>query len=186
MDLATGSWVEKHKQLRIEFGHTASYQPWRRICSDGGFQNISQSQRQSDLLELAWMCRSKKKRTVPWYIDLSQSADRRSWSSQPHCLATSTILYSYGLQRLLTSSELMVMQGYDPSSVSGLETVSNQQRRHATGEGMALPCIGSIMLALALSPTFAKHRSGSKPISPPVPCRMSQCGMHTCGRGCPI
>ncbi len=83
-------------------------------------------------------------------VDISQNHARRPLSSNgvAHTLTTSSKLYSFAQNRLLTGVEHLILQGYpfdlDPS------TLSESDLRTVAGEGIALPCLGVLIMCLCL------------------------------------
>ena len=84
-------------------------------------------------------------------LDISQSHDRRAFSKEGRArtLTTSSRLFAFSQNRLLTPLEHMIMQGYSEGLVVP-STVSASAVRRMAGEGMALPCLATILLAILL------------------------------------
>ena len=85
------------------------------------------------------------------FTDVSQNPARKSHTSRKHlaskCLTSSSVLYSHARDRLVCPLELLLFQGHS------LETrVPSAMRqtslRDMSGQGMALPCLATIVYAL--------------------------------------
>ena len=93
-------------------------------------------------------------------VNFSQNPGRRpvsSSSGNAQTLTTSSQLYSFERDRVLLGLEHLRMQGWPDVQVP--EDMSDQQLKELAGEGMALPCIGSILFALYLCKGFPTHIS---------------------------
>ena len=90
------------------------------------------------------------------FCDVSQNPKRSSFTNSrgvTGCLATSTALYSFGHDRIVLPVELAMFQGHRrgfqyPSSIS------SNQIRDLAGEGMCLPCLGTIIWCMYLTKGF--------------------------------
>ena len=89
-------------------------------------------------------------------IDISQSHERRPLPGGTNrCLTTSSRLFWFQQRRLLTGIEHMLLQGYTLPMITAVpKTVSNNDLKDIAGEGIALPCLGSIVWALKLTANF--------------------------------
>lgn len=95
---------------------------------------------------------TKKQMLKGVFCDISQNPKYRSCTSSEGftgCLATSTMLYSYGKDRVVLPFELVLFQGHR----RGIRFPTNMKPskiRDLAGEGMSLPCLGSIIWAAYL------------------------------------
>lgn len=80
------------------------------------------------------------------FLDLSQSLNRRAYTINGvnRCLTTSTCMYSFGRDRLVTPLETLYFQGF-PKSLKMPLGVSQSDMKDMAGEGMTLPCLASVM-----------------------------------------
>ena len=86
------------------------------------------------------------------YCDVSQNPQHKNCTNSAGisgCLATSTVLYSYRLDRIVLPVELAMIQGHR-RGFQFPECVSSNQIRDLAGEGMALPCLGTIVWCMYL------------------------------------
>ncbi len=91
-------------------------------------------------------------------VDISQNHGRRPLSNAmgvAHTLTTSSKLYSYDQRRLLTGVEHLFLQGY-PYDVEVPSNLTDTDLRTLAGEGIALPCLGLIILCLWLVHTNSR------------------------------
>ena len=90
------------------------------------------------------------------YVDVSQNPKHKSCTNAKGitgCLATSTCLYSYGRDRVVLPTELSMIQGHRRGFFFP-ETMSSNQIRDLAGEGMNLPCLGTILWCMYLTKGF--------------------------------
>ena len=89
-------------------------------------------------------------------IDVSQSHIRRPFSDDRNiarCLTTSSRLFNFGQARMVSALEHLLLQGYD-RSVEVPRNVGPSDLRSMAGEGIALPCLATIMWAVLLTQKF--------------------------------
>ena len=90
------------------------------------------------------------------FCDVSQNPKHKSYTNSrgiTGCLATSTVLYSYGHDRIVLPVELAMFQGHR----RGFEyppTITSNQIRDLAGEGMCLPCLATIVWCMYLTKGF--------------------------------
>ncbi|CAE7215300.1 unnamed protein product [Symbiodinium sp. CCMP2592] len=93
------------------------------------------------------------------FMDVSQSV-RRGKHSTPtgflHTLTTSTRLYSFSLDRVLTGREMLSLH-CQPRDLVIPEGVADSDLRDLAGEGMALPCLASVVWCLYLTKQLDKE-----------------------------
>ena len=104
-----------------------------------------------NLLEAVTIPFSQKKKLLEHvYCDVSQNPMFKNYTNKDGisgCLTTSTTLYSFGRDRLVLPCELAMFQGHRrgfrfPPSRPSL------QIRDLMGEGMNLPCLGTVVWCL--------------------------------------
>ncbi len=81
------------------------------------------------------------------YIDISQNPQYKAWTSSKGvapCLATSTMLYSYGRDRTLAAFELTLLQGHR-RSFQFPDHMKCSQIKELAGEGIFLPCLATVI-----------------------------------------
>lgn len=84
------------------------------------------------------------------YIDVSQNPVRQPWTNKDgvtKCLTTSSMLYSYGLQRMLLPVELLFLQGHR-RNVTIPTRMAPRSVSLLAGEGIFLPSLGLLVQAL--------------------------------------
>ena len=89
-------------------------------------------------------------------VDFSQSHSRRPYSNTEgtaHCLTTSSQLYSFRLDRCLLAVEHLLLQGYPVNTVVP-EGFNDRELRALAGEGIALPCLATLVWAVFLYKGF--------------------------------
>ena len=83
------------------------------------------------------------------YVDISQNHVRRPFTNASGItgtLTTSTMLYSFGRQGFILPYELLLFHGHS-RTLRVPEAVSSSNLKALAGEGMSLPCVGSILWA---------------------------------------
>ncbi|CAE7321342.1 unnamed protein product [Symbiodinium sp. CCMP2592] len=141
----------------------ADMKPWTPHMQGVG---LPKSQRVLEVLDLfAWQAllqrttasvalrmsfADKKTMLQDAYVDVSQNPKFCSVNSPGKpvgCLTTSTILYSYGRDRVLIPQEYMLLQGHR----RGYKLpASGNQVRQLAGEGICLPVLGVVIWAMYL------------------------------------
>ena len=89
-------------------------------------------------------------------LDISQSHARRCFTNEScvaRCLTTSSQLYSFKHDRLLEPLEHLLLQGY-PLSTEVPDSFTAQATRSLAGEGIALPCLATLVWAIYISRGF--------------------------------
>lgn len=87
------------------------------------------------------------------YCDVSQNPKFKSHTNQEGitgCLTTSTLLYSFGRDRVVLPVELAMIQGHRRGFKFPPEMPSSKIR-DLMGEGMNLPCLGTVVWCLYLT-----------------------------------
>ena len=94
-------------------------------------------------------------------VDLSQNPQRRAFTNSAgisKCIHTSSILYSFGMDRILVPFEMMMLQGHS----QGLRIppqMSKASLQALAGMGVSLPCLGQILLAMMLTTGLSDYPS---------------------------
>lgn len=85
--------------------------------------------------------------------DLSQNPVRRAFSQSSglaKCQTTSSILYSYGKDRLITAYEQLLLQGHS-RSMKLTPDMKQSDVSDLAGMGISLPCLGLCVVAMLCS-----------------------------------
>lgn len=85
-------------------------------------------------------------------IDLSQNPCRKAFSNHGNakCLTTSTTLYSFARDRIITGFEKMLLQGHS----QGLRvpaSMADRELGELAGQGISLPSLGLVVVSLLCS-----------------------------------
>ena len=160
-------WRVQSIQLRRELGAEKEENPFLTL----GYESVglTMTARVSEILGLAALAVFKahgidykdpdqlehaKEALRHIYVDVSQNPTRRAWTnpatSVSKCLTTSTCLYSFGRGRRVLPGELMFLQGHS-KEICIPESMTPSGLRDLAGEGMTLPCLGSLVLGLRLA-----------------------------------
>ena len=159
-------WQTESARWRSELGVTRDYAPYTKRWASS-FKGLPKSvlggptKRVLDLIDCSVLevCKRARK-TMPQcadelnetVIDVSQSHGRRPFSTSgvARTLTTSSRLFVLSQRRLLLPREHLMLQGF-LESVEIPASVSDTAIRHMAGEGMALPCLATILMALLLT-----------------------------------
>lgn len=90
------------------------------------------------------------------YIDVSQSLSRHCHTNRAginRAFTTSTLLYSYSRDSVITGKEMLMIHGHNSGFVIP-ETVSESSAKDLAGEGMAVPCLSSVIWAIHMAKQF--------------------------------
>ena len=90
-------------------------------------------------------------------IDLSQNPCRQAWTNHEgvaKCLTTGSSLYSFDCQRMLLPPELLYLQGHRRAVVIP-KAMTGRSVSTLAGEGIFLPCLGTILHGLICSHCLA-------------------------------
>eukprot|EP00439_Symbiodinium_sp_Y106_P053768 s69_g7.t1 len=159
------SWKGQSASWRAELDAPLDYAPYTKNLdlSRSGLSNNVTGQPPKRVLDLidctAMAVSSKARKTLPecrselaaTSLDVSQSHQRRPYS-QGCCrtLTTSSRIFAFSQNRLLCAREHMMLQGFDENLVVPKQISESALRRFA-GEGMGLPCLGTVLLAVLLT-----------------------------------
>ena len=86
------------------------------------------------------------------YMDVSQNPTHKAVTRAgiSPCLCTSSSIYSFGADRFILPFELLLWQGHR-RTLRIPESMRSSELRSLAGEGICLPCLGSIIWALYLT-----------------------------------
>lgn len=111
-----------------------------------------------DLLDVAWhsSTRGKSEKEVQevqqiLVCDISQGVERSPWHTMVPTFTTSGEYYMFGPDRLIEEPEKLSALGFDKVNLEGLST---SEVKDLAGEAMALPSIGSILIAVIMAADF--------------------------------
>ena len=84
------------------------------------------------------------------YIDISQNPRYQNPTSPTAaCLCTGTVFYSFGLDRVLLPEEHLLLQGHS-RGFRLPDSMRQASIRSLAGEGICLPCLGTVVWAMYL------------------------------------
>lgn len=144
-----------------------SFKPWSPHMKCTG---INATQRVKDILDLVASTRlrdmgyrlfdadkldfsTKRDILQHTYADISQNPRYRSFTNSSGvtgCLSTATTLYSFGQDRIVLGKELSMIQGHR-RGFSFPDEMKSSQIRDLSGEGMFVPCLGTVLWAMYLT-----------------------------------
>ncbi len=102
--------------------------------------------REDDLLEIAWASLpASQRKPSGFYVDVSQSADRRPWGTL-RCITARSLIIDFARRRDLNGKHLFALQGHPSEAV--LDGLSVSQQTKLVGQGMFIPSIASILLSI--------------------------------------
>ena len=166
-DQMWSQWISQSAKWRAELQVTREYAPFTsklNMAETGLPLGVTgrPNKRVLDLLDCSAMqvCKRSKKtlkeckpELSETLVDISQSHVRRPMSSasgMARALTTSSRLFALGQGRLLKPIEHMMLQGFQ-SNIHVPAAVSDTALRKMAGEGMALPCLGTVIMAVLLA-----------------------------------
>ena len=117
------------------------------------FSDSGKSTKQQLRNHLASTFENKKQFLRNVFADTSQNPSFKAWtnaSGVTGCLSTSTCLYSYARDGPVLPFELMLLQGHRRDFAIPA-AMSSSRLRDLAGEGICLPCLGTIVWALYLT-----------------------------------
>ena len=142
-------WQSQSFQARDSLGVSSSFNVWTSRPNFAG-EGIPLTARVRDLMDVtAARVLSEQRSMSGIYLDVSQAHNRKchtNFNGISPCCTTSTILYSFGHDRIILPSELLAIHGYSGLQIP--ESVSERDLKHMVGSCIALPCIGTLLLAL--------------------------------------
>ncbi len=165
-----GIWKRRHREARGALGAPTDYKPYseRTALPPPALRGVPASARMRDACDVGFAAAPKAMRrrgTGDWFCDLSQCMKRKgSYGPCPQTLTTSSRLFAYNLDCVLGAADCLCLQGYSLEAFGrGLESYEVQREVvHASGEGMALYCLASILTPVALCPTAPWVRQEEK------------------------
>ena len=94
----------------MKLGIPLSYKPFEERCVHSNLQGISD--RQMDVLNVAEAVRQMSRLPLSYfYADISQGVEYKPWGKLG-VVTTGSLIWSFGLGRLLTGTDLMATQGH--------------------------------------------------------------------------
>ena len=162
-------WAKDAQAFRERVGVPLHFRPWTGREQFRGHGLVS-SARIAEVLDLAAIaiCRQQgltmremtplavRKVLRGAYIDVSQSVSRRAWAAagQPlPTLTSSSVIYSFGADRVLLGRELCALHGFT-SSLKLPASITDNDLRALVSNSMALPCVALVIWALMLTKQF--------------------------------
>ena len=109
------------------------------------------SARQTDVTDVAWMSRPKGSRTLPFFADLSQCVSRTPWGTSLGTVCTSSIIYDFEKDSVISSDMLLGLMGFLPGSFD-LSEVSASKQRRMIGEAIFVPNLTAAVMGVYLNP----------------------------------
>ena len=164
-DDSSGSrWAVQIGEWKSKINMPDSVKPWSEEMVGTGISKTARVKALLDVIafeklgvaQLELSFQEKKRALQNVYCDLSQNPRFRSYTNGEGitgCLCTSTVLYSYGRDGAVLPLELLRFQGHRRDIVIP-EDMSGNQVRDLAGEGMALPCLGTVLWAVYLTKGF--------------------------------
>ena len=164
MERSSQAWFRQLCEWRGEAGIPERLQVWTKFA-----KGVPGTNRVQQLLEvvaadillhlgnghdvLSQSFDKKKEYLQDVYCDTSQNPAFKAVSNSngvAPCLCTSSTMYSFGRDRMLLPFEHLLMQGHT-RSLRIPKNMSPSQIRSLAGEGICLPCLGTIVWALYLT-----------------------------------
>jgi len=158
----TGAWASQAAEWRQKLGVPESKsKPWVPHMRGGGLSITKRVEKILNLVALHHLglqnadipFESKKHFLRDIFCDISQNPKFKAFSSDlgiAPCLATSTMMYSYGEDRMVLPVELLYFQGHS-RGIKIPDNMRSSEIRNLAGEGMTLPCLGTVIWALYLT-----------------------------------
>ena len=158
------SWTSQCARWRESLGLPSDTKLWSADMAARGMSNTPRIRKILDLVAaqklkpigfrkvLNMSHADKQKLLRGTFCDVSQNPKFASFTNESGntgCLATSTTLYSFGRDRVVLPIELALFQGHRRGILFPPEIKSSQIRSLA-GEGMSLPCLGSVVWCMYL------------------------------------
>ena len=163
-------WRKESEAFRRQLGLPGDFKPWTGREQFQGI-GLSKTERVLEMIDSAaiQMCMQRSvmplratpiqvKRAVSGgFVDVSQSLTRNAWAAAGESLPVftgSTALYSFSADRLITGREMLNMHGYSSHQVSVPCGITDANMKKFAANGMALPCLATVIWALWLTRRF--------------------------------
>ena len=156
-------WYQDSCNMREKLGASNQYKPWTSRSNFKG-TGMSKTLRTLDILDIVFIeaLRKEKKFLAAQrslrrtYVDISQSHSRKvvTWQNGiTPTVTTSTEMYSFGLDRVITPVEILRLHGHENPVIP--KGMSYRDLKRLAGEGMAVPCIASVIWCIFLTRQFS-------------------------------
>ena len=156
------AWAQQALKIRSAIGAPRNLKPW--TFADRRFTGISATNRAkacTDLAVLQYLGVETAARSMnnledqtnllsDLFVDLSQNPCRKAFTNQQgftKCLTTASALYSFQKDRAVLPLELLLFQGHT-KELKIPATMSPDAVRSLAGEGIALPCLATLLVAM--------------------------------------
>lgn len=157
-------WFQESGTIREKLKVSQKFSPWTSRGSFRG-EGLPKTKRVLDLVDIVAIQKLEKEKT--WentkralqdcYLDVSQSHSRRVTTLEngiTPTATTSTDLYSYGMDRMVTPFEVFLLHGQNEDVLIPSNMSYNDLRR-LSGEGMAVYSIASVIWSVFLTKQFS-------------------------------
>ncbi len=169
-DTKTGEWQAHSKQARAKLGISTSYMPWSRRSPQPKLDGVPCTPRVLQAINIAWAWATAaqdrhdmgRDMAFPFYIDCSQCVSRKVWSHRIPTLTTTSCIYDYENDSVITGAQKCGLQGMpiiDLAPKLQEAGLSDIEMSDLAGEAMFLPTLGTILAAVFLSRTATWWRS---------------------------
>ena len=149
------AWKGKTETFCRQHGITQSSCQWTAVAEANGADLAHLSDRAKTLLDVAVGWAEKEAgsgdfRVESMLADVSQCLSRKPWSVDGvlPSLTTSSSIFSYERQRLLSVLEFYRIMGFETEKLPDLESMLPSKLQSLIGEAMAMPSIGLVLGAL--------------------------------------
>ena len=159
------AWQRESQEMRQQLGVSSECRPWTGRASFQGL-GLPKTDRILDLLDLFTIKRCKdanhslrdnlEEFMAGQYMDVSQSLHRKAHTNAQgcnHALTTSSLLYSFTRDSVVTGRELLLFHG-QPRSLSLPVDMAESQIMQLAGEGMTIPSLASVLWCVFLCRQF--------------------------------
>lgn len=160
-------WESQILRWRSELKISKQYSPWNDLGNSATGIKLTPRVRQILNMVVAEKIKSlgAKHRTRDrvlarikgTVVDISQNPGRKNFTKDEkamRALTTSSQLYHFGRDCCILPSEMLALQGHNPDRFKVPPSMTPIQVRRLAGEGMALPCLGMIVVSLCLTKGF--------------------------------
>ena len=100
-------------------------------------------------------------------VDVSQNPCRRNFTpahGTNHTLCTSSQLCHLGRMTTVLPAEMMLLQGWNSETLVVPDGMTNRSLRVLAGNGMCLPCLGTVLWSLLLAGCLGSDSDPSNPV----------------------